>query len=44
MVVKMVNGNLFTHVAPWSSEELVYTCTCVSYRIGIWKWILEMRK
>ena len=30
----MVSGNLFTQVAP---EELVYKCTCIADRIGIWK-------
>ena len=41
IMVNMVNGNVFTHVAPENSQELVYACTCVPDRIEIWKcWFL----
>ena len=34
-IAKNGKGNLFTQVAPQSSGELVYTCTCIPDRIGI---------
>ena len=34
-----VNGNLFTHAAPKSSQELVYMCTSIPDQIN---WNLEM--
>ena len=36
-----INGNLSTHLAPKSTQELVNTCTCIPDQAGIWKcWFL----